>query len=184
MKIDFKVKCIKDYIGDGELLWKKEKVYDGYTENDCKFLAIETELGPYARIAEKDTYIYLKEFNEYFDILTPAFAELYQRFISTSVMTTKEAVSVLKNIDKMFREFSKKERDALNMAIVNLELLCESADSLMTSIEKLLNKNHAYIVSSIEDEGCHIGRFKSLEADVDGDWVICADIDKVSITEK
>lgn len=57
-------------------------------------------------------------------------------------------------------------------------------DSLMTSIEKLLYKNHAYIISSIGDEGCHIGRFKSLKADANGNWVICADIDKEPITEK
>lgn len=50
-------------------------------------------------------------------------------------------------------------------------------------LKKILYSNNTFIISSIENKGCYIGRFKGLGTDADGNWIICADIDKESITE-
>lgn len=49
-------------------------------------------------------------------------------------------------------------------------------------VVKILNEHKAYIVSSVEGQGVHIGRFKGLSLDAEGDWVIDADIDEKSCT--
>ena len=49
-------------------------------------------------------------------------------------------------------------------------------------IENILKQNNAYIHSSIEGRGCHIGRFKGIGFDAEGDWIIEVDIDSGSCT--
>lgn len=49
-------------------------------------------------------------------------------------------------------------------------------------IKSLLTDSGAYIMSSIEGKGCHIGRIKDVGLDSDGNMVIDIDIDRVSCT--
>ena len=52
----------------------------------------------------------------------------------------------------------------------------------MKKIEEWLNKNNVYIISSIDDKGVHVGRFKGLSLDANDDLVIDTDIDSLSCT--
>ena len=52
----------------------------------------------------------------------------------------------------------------------------------LNKIEDELRKQNLYIISSIDGNGVHVGRFKGFSHDADGDLVIEADIDGVSCT--
>lgn len=60
-------------------------------------------------------------------------------------------------------------------AIMNIEEL--------TKIEEQLNQRNVYIISSVDNKGTYVGRFKGLSLDADNDLIIRADIDSVSCTE-
>lgn len=53
----------------------------------------------------------------------------------------------------------------------------------LQEVEKLLKEGKAYVASSIEGEGMHIGRFIGLTLDANGDVIILCDIDKMSTTK-
>lgn len=53
----------------------------------------------------------------------------------------------------------------------------------MKKIEKWLNKNNVYIISSIDGEGIHVGKFKGLSLDADDDLIINVDIDSFGCTQ-
>lgn len=44
------------------------------------------------------------------------------------------------------------------------------------SIESFLKQNNAYIMASIDGEGCHVGRFKGISQDADDAIVLEVDI--------
>ena len=48
--------------------------------------------------------------------------------------------------------------------------------------EKMLKADNIYIISSIDDKGTHVGRFKRCSLDADGNLIIETDIDSVSCT--
>ena len=48
--------------------------------------------------------------------------------------------------------------------------------------EKMLGADNIYIVSSIDNKGAHVGRFKKCSLDADGNLIIETDIDSVSCT--
>ena len=48
--------------------------------------------------------------------------------------------------------------------------------------EKMLGVDNIYIVSSIDNKGTHVGRFKRCSLDADGNLIIETDIDSVSCT--
>lgn len=48
--------------------------------------------------------------------------------------------------------------------------------------EKMLKADNIYIVSSIDNKGTHVGRFKKCSLDADGNLIIETDIDSVSCT--
>lgn len=47
-------------------------------------------------------------------------------------------------------------------------------------IEEALKEKNAYIISSIDGKGAHIGRFKGVSVDAEGDLIIESDIDSIS----
>lgn len=49
-------------------------------------------------------------------------------------------------------------------------------------IETMLRKHNAYIISSVDGKGAHVGRLKGVTVDADGNLVIESDIDNVSCT--
>ena len=53
----------------------------------------------------------------------------------------------------------------------------------LTKIEEQLNQRNVYIISSVDNKGTYVGRFKGLSLDADNDLIIRADIDSVSCTE-
>lgn len=74
------------------------------------------------------------------------------------------------------------ERD---MAIEMLDELGLSLGERTDSIylyEKMLESDNIYIVSSIDNKGTHVGRFKRCSLDADGNLIIEIDIDGVSCT--
>lgn len=52
----------------------------------------------------------------------------------------------------------------------------------LSKIEQYLKQHGCYVLSSIEGEGTHVGRFKRISLDADDDVVINIDIDAVSVT--
>lgn len=52
----------------------------------------------------------------------------------------------------------------------------------IVEIEKILRESNVYIVSSINGEGNHIGRFNGFSEDANGDLIISVDIDDMSCT--
>ena len=53
----------------------------------------------------------------------------------------------------------------------------------LRELEKSLKDNGAYVASSIEGKGTHIGRFIGLSLDANGEVIILCDIDKKSVTK-
>lgn len=51
-------------------------------------------------------------------------------------------------------------------------------------VEEILKRNGAYILSSVDGEGYHVGRFKGIGLDTEGNFIIEADIDNISSTVK
>ena len=56
-------------------------------------------------------------------------------------------------------------------------------DTELRKFEEELKKYNTYIASSIEGKGTHIGRFRGLSLDANGDIIILCDIDKDSVTK-
>lgn len=52
----------------------------------------------------------------------------------------------------------------------------------MKKVEEWLKTNDAYVMSSIEGKGHHIGRFKRFGLDADDNLIIEVDIDSLSCT--
>ena len=61
----------------------------------------------------------------------------------------------------------------------------ESAEDFkkFKEVEEFLREHNAYILSSIEGEGVHVGRFKCLSLDADGYPIVECDIDKISVSK-
>ena len=55
-------------------------------------------------------------------------------------------------------------------------------DTNLKKIEEELRKHDAYIISSIDGNGAHVGKFKGFNYDSDGNLVIEADINGRSCT--
>ena len=55
-------------------------------------------------------------------------------------------------------------------------------EDIAKEIEKELKEHDVYIISSVGGKGHHIGRFKTISVDANGDLIIESDIDEVSIT--
>lgn len=53
----------------------------------------------------------------------------------------------------------------------------------MKQIENKLKENKAYVISSIDEKGHHVGRFKGFSLDANGDLIIEIDIDAISSTK-
>ena len=57
-------------------------------------------------------------------------------------------------------------------------------EDIAEHVESVLAGCNTYILSSIDGEGKHVGRFRGVSVDANGSLVISADIDKVSCTSK
>lgn len=65
---------------------------------------------------------------------------------------------------------------------VQKDLTVTMHTSDLTELKSKLEGTGAYILASVDGEGVHVGRFKGLSVDADGDLVIEADIDSASCT--
>ena len=55
-------------------------------------------------------------------------------------------------------------------------------EEVAKELEQKLKEYDVYILSSIGGKGHHVGRFKGISVDANGDLIIDTDIDKYSIT--
>lgn len=53
----------------------------------------------------------------------------------------------------------------------------------VSDIKDVLDKQNAYVVATVEGDGCHIGRLKGISLDANGDLVIEVDISSISCTK-
>jgi len=82
---------------------------------------------------------------------------------------------VLENAEPYVQEMTKeKEQEDKSGNTIDL--------AMIQGIEKYLKENSAYIISSIDGEGNHVGRFKEFVIDANGDLIISTDIDSESCT--
>lgn len=49
-------------------------------------------------------------------------------------------------------------------------------------VDEILKKHRAFVMARIDDHGCHIGTYKGLSLEADGDWIINVDVEGVSVT--
>ena len=56
-------------------------------------------------------------------------------------------------------------------------------EEVAKELEQKLKEHDVYIISSVGGKGHHVGRFKGISVDANGDLIIDADIDEHSITE-
>lgn len=51
-------------------------------------------------------------------------------------------------------------------------------------VESLLKQHAAYLLATIDNKGTHIGKFNGIALDADGDWIIEADVESLSATDR
>lgn len=56
-------------------------------------------------------------------------------------------------------------------------------EKVAKELEQKLKEYDVYILSSVGGKGHHVGRFKGISVDANGDLIIDADIDEYSITK-
>lgn len=79
------------------------------------------------------------------------------------------------------------QNDGTAFAMVIVKMLCEILDQAPTVEEaeehdEILKKHRAFVMARIDGHGCHIGTYKGLSLEADGDWIINVDVEGVSVT--
>lgn len=49
-------------------------------------------------------------------------------------------------------------------------------------VDEILKKHRAFVMARIDGHGCHIGTYKGISLEADGDWIINVDVEGVSVT--
>ena len=50
-------------------------------------------------------------------------------------------------------------------------------------VESLLKLHAAYLLAKIDNTGTHVGKFEDITLDADGNWIIEADVESLSVTD-
>ena len=50
-------------------------------------------------------------------------------------------------------------------------------------VESLLKRHAAYLIAKIDNTGAHVGKFEDITLDTDGNWIIEADVESLSVTD-
>ena len=50
-------------------------------------------------------------------------------------------------------------------------------------VESLLKRYEAYLLVKIDNTGAHVGKFEDITLDTDGNWIIEADVESLSVTD-
>ena len=51
-------------------------------------------------------------------------------------------------------------------------------------VDEILKKHRAFVMATIDGHGCHIGTYKEISLEADGDLIINVDVESLSVTEQ
>ena len=49
-------------------------------------------------------------------------------------------------------------------------------------VDEVLKKHRAFVMATINGHGCHIGTYKEISSEADGDWIIDVDVESLDVT--